>query len=360
MSVKIEDADPKKLEQLAGKLIGDIAGSLGLLLAYMGDRLDLYSALAEISPATSEELAKSTGLTERYVREWLSSNAAGGYVNYDPASLKFSMTPEQAVIFATEGHPACMQGFFQAVMSVFFDEPKMTEVFRSGKGLPWGDHGPCLFTGTERFFKPMYAASLIGSWIPALHGVREKLEAGAKVADVGCGLGSSTILMAQAFPKSTFHGFDFHAASIEQARERARSAGVARNTIFEVVTAKEYPGSGYDLVAIFDALHDMGDPVGAAAHIRSTLKDDGTFMLVEPFAGDSLQENLHPLGQIYYAFSTTVCVPASRAQEVGLGLGAQAGQKRLTEVLHQAGFQHVRRATETPTNIVIEARSRPA
>lgn len=357
MPVDIENVDQNKLEELQGKVITDVAGSLGLLLAYVGDRLDLYSALAEISPATSQELADNTGTNERYVREWLSANAAGGYVEYDPATSQFSMTPEQALIFSAEGHPACMQGFFQAVISVFADEPKATEVFRSGDGLPWADHSQCLFCGTERFFRPMYAENLIDSWIPALDGVSEKLEAGAKVADIGCGHGSSTIIMAQAFPKSTFHGFDFHEPSIEHARERARAAGVGNNTIFEVVTAKEYPGEGYDLVAIFDALHDMGDPVGASKHIVNSLSDDGTFMLVEPFAGDSLEENLHPLGQIYYSFSTLVCVPASRSQEVGLGLGAQAGQKRLTEVLNEAGFGQVRRAAETPTNIVLEARA---
>ena len=356
MAVKIDNLDEGKLEELQGKVIGDVAGSMGLLLAYIGDRLDLYSALAEVSPATSQELASNTGLSERYLLEWLSANSAGGYINYDPASEKFSMTPEQAVIFASEGHPHCMQGFFQAVISVYADEPKATEIFRSGEGLPWADHSTCLFCGTERFFRPLYAANLVESWIPALDGVREKLEAGAKVADIGCGHGSSTIIMAQAFPESTFYGFDFHEPSIEHARDRARNAGVARNTIFEVMTAKEYPGKNFDLVAIFDALHDMGDPVGASAHILTTLADDGTFMLVEPFAGDSLEENLHPLGQIYYSFSTTVCVPASKAQEVGLAIGAQAGQKRLTEVLNEGGFSHVRRATETPTNIVLEAR----
>lgn len=326
------------------------------MIAYIGDKLDLYSALLEISPATSRELADNTGMDERYLREWLSANAAAGYVNYDVKTGKFGLSPEQAVIFAAEGHPACMQGFFQAVMSVYFDEPKLTEVFRSGQGLPWRDHSPCLFCGTERFFRPMYAMNLIDQWLPALDGVREKLEAGVKVADVGCGHGSSTILMAKAFPNSTFHGFDFHEPSIEHARERARAAGVASNTIFEVVTAKEYPGKHYDLVTIFDALHDMGDPVGAAAHVASTLAADGTFMVVEPFAGDSLEENLHALGQIYYSFSTMVCVPASKSQEVGLGLGAQAGQKRLTDVLNSAGFSQVRRATTTPTNLVLEAK----
>jgi SAM-dependent methyltransferase len=356
MAVKIEDVNESKLEELHGKVVGDVAGSMGLLLAYIGDKLDLYSALAEISPATSQELADNTGVNERYVREWLSANAAGGYMNYDPASDQFSMTPEQAVIFAAEGNPACMQGFFQAVISAYIDEPKVTDVFRTGKGLPWGDHSECLFCGTERFFRPMYAANLVDSWLPALDGVREKLEAGAKVADIGCGHGSSTIIMAKAFPNSTFHGFDFHEPSIEHARERARAMGVARNTIFEVVTAKEYPGKNYDLVAIFDALHDMGDPVGACRHISDSLSYDGTFMLVEPFAGDSLAENMHPLGQIYYSFSALICVPASRSQEVGLGLGAQAGQKRLTEVLNEGGFSQVRRAAQTPTNIVLEAR----
>ena len=348
--------DDAKLEQLQGKVISDIAGSLGLLLAYIGDKLDLYSALAEISPATSRELADNTGMDERYLREWLCANVAGGYVDYEPETGRFSLNPEQEVIFASEGHPACMQGFFQSVMSVFIDEPKFTKVFPSGKGLPWADHSPCLFCGTERFFRPMYAMNLIDSWIPALDGVREKLTAGARVADVGCGHGSSTILMAQAFPDSTFHGFDYHDASIEHARERARAAGVSRNTIFEVVTAKEYPGKNYDLVAIFDALHDMGDPVGAVRHVASTLSDDGTFMLVEPFAGDNLEENCHPLGQIYYSFSTMVCVPASKSQEVGLALGAQAGQTRLTDVLRQGGFTQVRRAAASPTNIVLEAR----
>lgn len=356
MAIRLDGINQGALEQLQGKVIGDVAGALGLLMAYMGDKLDLYSALAEISPATSKELADNTGMNERYLREWLSANAAAGYVNYDPATGRFAMSPEQAVVFAAEGHPACMQGFFQAVMSVYFDESKVVDVFRSGQGLPWSDHSPCLFCGTERFFRPMYAMNLINAWIPALEGVRAKLEAGARVADVGCGHGSSTILMAQAFPNSTFHGFDFHAPSIEHARERARAAGVAANTIFEVVTAKTYPGKHYDLVTIFDALHDMGDPVGAARHVADTLAPDGTLMLVEPFAGDSLEENLHPLGQIYYSFSTMVCVPASKSQEVGLGLGAQAGEKKLTEVLNAAGFSRVRRAAATPTNLVLEVK----
>lgn len=356
MSEPTADVNERKLEELQTKVLGDVAGSMGLMMAYMGDRLDLYSALAELGTATSQELADSTGLDERYVREWLSANAAAGYVNYDPESSAFSMSPEQFVIFGQDGHPACMQGFFQAVVSTYLDEPKATEVFRSGEGLPWSDHNACLFCGTERFFRPLYAANLIENWLPSLDGVTRKLERGARVADVGCGHGASTILMAQAFPNSTFHGFDFHEPSIEHARERARSAGVAGNTIFEVVAAKEYPGSDFDLVTVFDALHDMGDPVGASSHILGSLKEDGTFMLVEPAAGDALEDNLHELGVIYYSFSTMVCTPASRAQEVGLALGAQAGEKRLTDVLRRGGFTRVRRSAETPTNMVLEAR----
>ncbi len=299
MAITPENLNESKLQELQEKVIKDVAGSLGIIMAYLGDRLGLYSALAEISPATSQELSDNTGLTERYVREWLSANAAGGYIEYEARTGRFSMTPEQKVIFAAEGHPHCMQGFFQGVVSTYLDEPKVTDVFRSGEGLPWSDHNACLFCGTERFFRPMYAANLIDSWIPALDGVREKLGAGAKVADIGCGHGSSTIIMAKAFPNSTFHGFDFHEPSIEHARTRARDAGVASNTIFEVVTAKEYPGMNFDLVTIFDALHDMGDPVGAAEHILRSLSNGGTFMLVEPSAGDSMEENMHPLGQIY-------------------------------------------------------------
>jgi SAM-dependent methyltransferase len=250
-----------------------------------------------------------------------------------------------------------MQGFFQAVVSGYTDIPKAIEAIRVGEGLPWGDHSVCLFCGTARFFRPMYAANLLDSWIPALEGVKEKLESGAKVADVGCGHGSSTIIMAQAFPNSTFHGFDFHGPSIEHAREHARAAGVASNTIFEVTTAKEYPGENYDLVAVFDALHDMGDPVGAVKHVAGTLADGGTCMLVEPFAEDNLEDNSHPLGQIYYSFSTMVCVPNSLSQEVGLALGAQAGEKRLTEVLNEGGLGNVRLATKTATNMVLEARA---
>jgi SAM-dependent methyltransferase len=356
MGVRIEDVDEGKLEELQGKMISEVAGSAGVLMAYMGDQLGLYSALAEICPATSQALADKTGLKERNVREWLAANTAGGYIEYDPASQTFSMTPEQALIFAAEGDPNCMQGFFQATVSAFADEDRTIGAIRAGVGVPWGDHSACLFCGIERLFRPMYAVNLVENWIPALDGVKEKLESGAKVADVGCGYGSSTVIMAQAFPNSIFHGFDYHEPSIEQAKERARAAGVASNTIFEVVTAKDYPGEDYDLVTIFDALHDMGDPVGACKHVASTLAEDGTLMLVEPFAEDNLEDNLNPMAQIYYSSSTTVCVPNALSQEVGLALGNQAGEKRLTEVLNEGGLGHVRRAAETPTNMVLEVR----
>ncbi|PQA85522.1 class I SAM-dependent methyltransferase [Hyphococcus luteus] len=345
-----------KLEELAGKVIGDIAGATGVLMAYLGDQAGVYDAMDGEGPMTSETLAKKTGLNERYLREWLSVNAAAGYVDYDAKNETFALSPEQATIFGREGQPMCMQGFFQAIVSQFESHEKIVDTFKSGKGRPWSDQPPCCFCATDRFFRPGYAAHLMDAWIPSLTGVKDKLEAGGSVADIGCGYGSSTILMAKTFPNSTFTGFDFHEPSVEKAREEAAKEGVA-NVKFEVASAKDFPGSDYDLACIFDALHDMGDPVGAAAHIRETLSPDGVFMLVEPMAGDKLEENLHPLGRIFYGFSTTACVPASLAQEVGLGLGAQAGEKRLTQVLNEAGFTKVRRASETPTNMVLEARA---
>lgn len=348
--------DQDNLNKVFGRVMGDVGGALGLLIGYMGDQLGLYRALADGGAMTGEQLAAATGLNERSVREWLAANATARYVDYDPATGTFSMTPEQTVVFAGEGHPQCAQGLFQNIMSLFIDEPKVTEAYRTGSGVPWSDRHPCLFCGTERFFRPHYAMSLAKSWIPALDGMKERLDAGARVADIGCGHGSSTILLAKSFPNSTFYGFDYHGPSIEHAQERAKEAGVDGNTVFETVTAKDFPGHDYDMVAIFDALHDMGDPVGAAAHIRSVLKDDGIFMVVEPFAGDGLEENMTLLGRLSYAASAMVCTQASLAQEVGLALGAQAGQKRLTEVLNEAGFSQVRRAAETEANIVLEAR----
>lgn len=350
----MSEVNMEKLEALAGKVIGDVAGALSLYMAYLGDQAGLFDAMDEAGSCSIDELAKKTGLNAKYLHEWLGSVSAAGYVTHDSASDTFSLSEEQALVFGREGQPACMQGFIMAIVSQYEEHEKATEVFKSGEGRPWGDHSQCLFCGTDRFFRPGYMANLVDNWIPALGGVEEKLKSGAKVADVGCGQGSSTILMAEAYPNSHFVGIDFHAPSIEDARRKAHAAGL-ENVEFTVATAQDYAGNDFDFACIFDALHDMGDPVGAARHVRESLKADGTFMLVEPMAGDSMAENMNPLGQIFYAFSTTVCTPNSLSQDVGLGLGAQAGQKRLTEVLGEAGFKHVRRASETPTNMVLEA-----
>lgn len=345
--------DESKLNELIGKVIGDVAGSMSVFLAYIGDQSGVFASLDGAGELTVDELAARTGLNRQYLHEWLGTMAAAGYVTLNPAPETFSLSEEQALVFGREGQPACMQGFFQSVISQFEAHEAAVDTFQSGRGRAWSDQTPCCFCGVDRFFRPGYAANLVSEWIPALNGVEEKLKAGAKVADIGCGHGSSTVLMAQAYPNSTFVGIDFHEPSIAHAKAQAREAGVA-NASFEVATAQDYPGREFDFACIFDALHDMGDPVGAARHIRETLKPDGTFMLVEPIAGDTMADNMNPIGQIFYAFSTTVCTPASLAQEVGLGLGAQAGQKRLTEVLSEAGFARVRRASETPTNMVLE------
>jgi len=344
--------DPAKLESLLGTMVNEMGAAANAALILIGDKLGLFRALAG-ARLTSAELAKKTGTHERYVREWLASQAASGFVIYDAASGRFTLSSEQAAVFADDDSPVNMTGGFYSLAAVFADEPQLVEAFRSGKGLGWGKRCNCLFCGVERFFRPGYKAHLVEEWLPALDGVAAKLDRGAKVADVGCGHGASTFIMAKAFPNSQFVGIDFHDASIAHAREHANGLG---NVRFETGRAQDYKGSGFDLVTMFDALHDMGDPVGAAAHARETLKPDGTLMLIEPMAGDSLAENLNPVGRIYYAFSASVCVPASLNQEVGAALGAQAGEKRLTEVLHEAGFRRVRRATATPFNMVIEAR----
>ncbi len=349
-----QELNMEKLEALSGKVMGDVGGAIGLLMAYIGDQAGVYRALEDAGPCSDEELARRTGLNQRYLREWLSSNAAFGYVDYDGDSDSFSLNPEQAALFSHEGEITCMQGFFQAVVAQYATHDTAVDVFKTGRGRPWGEHHQCCFCGTDRFFRPGYVANLVSNWIPALDGVEEKLKAGAKVADVGCGHGSSSLLLAESYPNSVVHGFDFHPPSIEEANHKAAAANI-QNVDFQVSTAKEFPGQGYDLVCIFDALHDMGDPVGAARHIRECLKPGGVFMLVEPMAADSLADNLNLLSGIFYGFSTTICVPTSKSQEVGLGLGAQAGERRLTEVLTDAGFSHVRRATETPTNMVLEA-----
>lgn len=347
--------DMNKLNTFIGQFVGDLGAAVHTGMVVIGEKLGLYKALA-MQPMTSGELAAKTNTDERYVREWLSSQAAGGYVSYDEKAQKFFLTEEQAFTLANEDSPAYLPGAFQLALGSLAAVPRIAESFRSGKGMGWHEHDDGVFHGCEKFFRPGYAANLVSSWIPALHDVKAKLEAGARVADVGCGKGASTILMAKAFPNSHFFGFDYHEKSIEGARETAQREGVARRTTFEVAKAKEFPGEGYDFVAVFDCLHDMGDPVGAARHVRASLKDDGTWMIVEPFANDELKDNLNPVGRVYYSFSTLLCTPCSRSQEVGLCLGAQSGEKRMRDVVTSAGFSRFRRATETPFNIVYEAR----
>ncbi len=356
MSTTAQPIDQAKLDEFMGRFVGDLGATLSAALVVIGDRLGLYRAMADGQPVDAEELAERTGTDPRYVREWLSNQAAGGYVSYDAASGSFSLSPEQSLALAQEGSPAFVPGAFQLATSLIKDEEKIGRAFLSGAGVGWHEHHHDLFTGTERFFRPGYAANLVTSWIPALDGVEAKLGTGGLVADVGCGHGASTILMAQAFPHSEFVGFDYHEASIEHARKSASEAGLSGRVSFEVAPAKEYPGHTYDFVTMFDCLHDMGDPVGAAQHVRQTLAPDGTWMIVEPFANDQLEDNLNPVGRVFYGASTLVCTPASRDQEVGLALGAQAGEQRLREVVTAGGFTRLRRATETPFNLVLEAR----
>ena len=348
--------DQDKLHAFLGRAIVDFGATFSAALIRIGDKLGLYKALAKFGPQTSAELAKATGTTERYIREWLSNQAAGGYVTYDAATGKFHLSAEQAFTMADETSPVFLPGAFQVALAAVKAEEKLAENFKSGAGLGWHEHHHSLFEGTERFFRPGYAANLVAEWIPSLEGVDAKLKNGARVADVGCGLGASTILMAKSYPQSEFVGFDYHEGSIETAKQRAKDAGVGPRIRFEVSSAKSYPGTGYDFVTFFDCLHDMGDPAGASAHVRSTLKSDGTWMIVEPFAGDKLEENLNPIGRAFYGASTLLCTPASLSQEVGLALGAQAGEKRLREVVTSGGFAKFRRATETPFNLVFEAR----
>ena len=350
------EIDQTKLDEFMGRFVGDLGAAVSASLVVIGDRLGLYRAMADGDPVSSQQLAQRTGTDPRYVREWLCNQAAGGYVSYDASEDTFSLSPEQSLALAQEGSPAFVPGAFQLATSLTKDDERITRAFRSGEGVGWHEHHHDLFAGTERFFRPGYAANLISSWIPALDGVEQRLAAGAVVADVGCGHGASTILMAEAFPTSEFVGFDYHEASVERARAAAEAAGLSGRVSFAVASAKDYPGGGYELVTMFDCLHDMGDPVGAARHVRRTLADDGTWMVVEPFAGDSLADNLNPVGRVFYGASTLVCTPASRDQEVGLALGAQAGEARLREVVTTGAFTRFRRATETPFNLVLEAR----
>jgi SAM-dependent methyltransferase len=349
--------DSNKLHEFVMKAVGEMGAAMNAALILVGDKLGLYKAMAGSGPMTSAELAAKTKTDERCVREWLSAQAAGGFVTYDADGDRYALPPEQAMAMADENSPVFLPGFFDIVEACVKDVPKVVDAFRSGKGLGWHEHDACLFAGTERFFRPNYRANLISSWIPALDGVEAKLKSGGRAADVGCGLGTSTVLMAQAYPKSTFVGFDYHPRSIELAREAARKAGVSDRCTFEVAKAKDFPGNNYDFVAFFDCLHDMGDPEGAARHVRQSLSKGGAWMIVEPFAHDDLQANLNPIGRVFFGASTMLCTPASQSQEVGLALGAQAGEGRLSKVLHAAGFSNVRRAAETPFNIVLEARA---
>jgi SAM-dependent methyltransferase len=348
--------DADKLQQFVFRAVDEVGATLNAALVVMGDKLGLYRALAGSVGLSPRDLAERTGTAERYVREWLNAQAAGGYVQYDPDSGRYALPPEQTVALTDSNSPAYLPGFFQLAVGSVLDSPKIVEKARSGDGFGWHEHVHDVHDGCERFFRPGYNANLVSSWLPALDGVVEQLEGGALVADVGCGHGSSTILMARAFPNSTFIGFDYHDGSIETARQRAHDAGVADRVRFQVESAAAYSGTDYDLVTMFDCLHDMGDPVCAARHVRGTLKPDGTWMIVEPHAGDRVEDNLNPVGRAFYAFSTLLCTPASLSQEVGLALGAQAGEARIRDVVEAGGLTRFRRAAETPFNLVFEAR----
>jgi SAM-dependent methyltransferase len=349
--------DEAKVGAFVGRVVDELGATLNAALVVIGDELGLYKAMAGAGGLTAGELAERTGTAERYVREWLNAQAAGGYVEYDPVERRYALPAEHAAVLAAEDSPYFLPGAFQFMGAIARDEERIREAFRSGAGVGWHEHNDGVFDGCERFFRPGYAANIVPSWIPALDGVADRLRAGATVADVGCGHGASTLLMAEAFPASTFVGFDYHGGSIERARDRAAAAGVSDRVRFEVAPAAGYPGTGYDLVTTFDCLHDMGDPVGAARHVRASLADSGSWMVVEPFAGDRVEDNLNPVGRVYYAASTLLCTPASLAQDVGLALGAQAGEARLRDVITRGGFATVRRAAETPFNLVLEARS---
>ena len=350
------EIDIDKLMQFVFKAVEELGATVNTALVVMGDRLGLYRALAGAGALSPAELAERTGTAERYVREWLNAQAAGGYVTYDPDSGRYTLPPEQAVALTVPDSPAYLPGFFQIALGTLADSPKIVEAARSGVGIGWHEHVADVFDGCERFFRPGYLANLVPSWIPALEGVEDKLRAGIKVADVGCGLGASTVLLAQAYPGSTFVGSDYDAGSIEDARKRAAGAGVTDRVSFEVASAQTFGGTGYDLVATFDCLHDMGDPVGAARHVREAIAPDGTWLIVEPFASDDPTENLNPVGRVYYSFSTLLCVPNAKSQDGGQALGAQAGEAAIRAVVSQAGFSRFRRAAETPFNIVYEAR----
>jgi len=350
------EIDGAKLEQFVFKAVDEVGATLNTALVVMGDRLGLYRALAGAGPLTSQELADRTGTAERYVREWLNAQAAGGYVEYDAEGGRYTLPPEYAVALTDPDSPVYLPAFFQIALGTLHDSERVVEAARTGAGVGWHEHVHDVHDGCERFFRPGYHANLVSSWLPALDGVVAKLGRGARVADVGCGHGASTVLMASAYANSSFQGSDYHEGSIEVARSRAEEASVAGRAHFEVASAQSFAGRGFDLVTMFDCLHDMGDPVGAARHVREAIAPDGTWMIVEPAAGDRVEDNINPIGRAYYGFSTLLCTPASLSQEVGLALGAQAGEARIRDVVTAAGFTRFRRATATPFNLVYEAR----
>ena len=356
MAVQTPAINMDKLNAFMGQVVGELGATVNAGLIVLGDRLGLYKAMAEAGPITSAELAEKTGTAERYVREWLNAQAAGGFVEYTPETQRYLLPPEQAMALANEESPAFVCGAFELATASLKSESQIESAFRSGAGFGWHQHDLGVSTGCERFFRPGYNANLVSSWLPALEGVEAKLGVGAKVADVGCGLGASTRLLAQAYPRSRFTGFDYHPESIELARQKAKDAGLQDRATFEVAKAAAFPGSGYDLIAMFDCLHDMGDPVGAARHVRQALAADGTWLIVEPIAGDRVEQNLNPVGRAYYAFSTFLCTPNSLSQDVGLALGAQAGEARIKDVATAGGFTRFRRVAETPFNVVYEVR----
>jgi len=348
--------DEARLHAFVGKMLGDLGGAMSVPTVRLGIRLGLFDALSE-APATAGELAeRAGGLHERYVREWALAQAANGYIDFDAGRDMFSLSPEQAMVFVNPDSPVYLAGAFELVAAMIEAEAKVEDCFRHGKGIRWGDHAGCLFCATGAFFRPGYVNNIVQAWIPALDGVEARLQSGARVADVGCGVGFSTLLMAQAYPHSHFVGFDFHQPSIEEARRHAEDHGLDDRVRFEVANAKEIAEDGFDLITMYDCLHDMGDPLGCAAHMRHILAADGSWMVVEPVAGNTPADNMNPVGRLYYNASTMICVPTSLDQEVGAGLGAQAGEARLTEIIKGGGFKTVRRATEGPFNMVLEAR----
>ncbi len=354
----MQEPNEEKLNEFVGKMLNDLGGGMSVPTVRLGFRLGLFDTLNNAGPSTPAALAEQAGnLAERYVREWCYAQASNGYIDYDPAKQTFSINPEQAMIFCVKDSPVYMEGAFDLIAAMIEGEAKVEHAFRTGEGVRWGETAGCLFCAVGSFFRPGYVNNIIQNWIPSLAGVEEKLHAGAKVADVGCGVGFSTILMAQAYPNSEFVGFDFHEPSVLQAREHAAEHGLADRVRFEASLAKEIPENGFDFISMFDCLHDMGDPRGCAAHLHKIIKDDGTWMIVEPIAGDRPEDNMHPVGRLFYNGSTMICVPTSLDQEVAEGLGAQAGEEKLTEVIKAGGFSHVQRATEGPFNMILEARA---